>query len=117
MGREESLRRVRRSAGQDTNFRCLLDRLPAAVNSELMVDLFEVAVYRLGRDHQLRCDLFVLEAPGQQLEDTQLAVGQAHVACSGCATPALGSRHRFFDSLALAGSLLRQSFSVAKWAF
>ena len=54
-----------------------LGRLPPAVSTELAVDLLEVAVHRLVRDAQAGRDLLVPEAPGEQVEDLQLAGGQA----------------------------------------
>ena len=50
-----------------------LHGLSSAVDVELVVDLLEVAIHRLGGDPQTRRDLLVLEAQGEELEDIELA--------------------------------------------
>ena len=53
-----------------------LDRLPSAMNAELAVDLFEVAVDRVVGDIQSGRNLLVPQALREEIEDIQLAVGQ-----------------------------------------
>src|SRR5207248_1383403 len=50
--------------------------LYAAVHVELVEDVLHVVLHRVGRDVQLLADGRVAHAPGQQLEDPELALGQ-----------------------------------------
>ena len=68
---------------KDAAFDCHLDRLPSVMNTELVVDLFEVAVDRVVGDVQAGRDLLVLHALREETEDIQLAVSHLF-AVSSC---------------------------------
>ena len=53
------------------------NRFLAGADVELVVDVFDVGVDRVGADGQLGGDFLVGQAPGQALQDFALALGQS----------------------------------------
>ena len=70
---------VRLGRWKNPEFDRLFHRVPAIADIEFLIDVFEVVVDGVGRDEQLGCDLLVLQALRQHLQDVELSVGEIMV--------------------------------------